>query len=38
MAGLNYSDCFTYALAKDAREPLLFKGQDLDRTNLVSAT
>jgi len=37
-AGLNYGDCFTYALAKDTHEPLLFKGQDFDKTDLVSAS
>jgi ribonuclease VapC len=36
-AGLNYGGCFTYALAKTAREPLLFKGQDFDKTDLVAA-
>jgi ribonuclease VapC len=36
-AGLNYGDCFTYALAKTTREPLLFKGQDFDKTDLVAA-
>jgi ribonuclease VapC len=37
-AGLNYGDCFTYALAKATREPLLFKGQDFDKTDLIAAT
>src|ERR1700680_2896780 len=27
-AGLNFGDCFPYALAKVSGEPLLFKGQD----------
>ena len=27
-AGLNYGDCFSYALAKATGEPLLFKGDD----------
>lgn len=27
-AGLNYGDCFAYALAKISGEPLLFKGND----------
>jgi ribonuclease VapC len=36
-AGLNYGDCFTYALAKTTREPLLFKGHDFDKTDIVSA-
>lgn len=33
-AGLNLGDCFTYALAKDKREPLLFKGDDFRRTDV----
>jgi ribonuclease VapC len=36
-AGLNYGDCFSYALAKARREPLLFKGRDFAQTDLVSA-
>jgi ribonuclease VapC len=36
-AGLNYGDCFTYALARATREPLLFKGQDFDKTDIVAA-
>ncbi len=36
-AALNFGDCFTYALAKVSREPLLFKGQDFSRTDLVPA-
>lgn len=36
-AGLNYADCFSYALAKSMREPLLFKGNDFSKTDLVSA-
>jgi ribonuclease VapC len=36
-AGLNYGDCFSYALAKATREPLLFKGQDFALTDLVAA-
>jgi ribonuclease VapC len=36
-AGLNYGDCFTYALAKTAGLPLLFKGQDFAGTDLVPA-
>ncbi len=27
-AGLNFGDCFSYALAKQRGEPLLFKGED----------
>ena len=36
-AGLNYGDCFAYALAKTTGEPLLFKGEDFKRTDIVSA-
>ena len=36
-ASLNFGDCFTYALAKVMREPVLFKGQDFNRTDLVAA-
>ena len=32
-AGLNYGDCFAYALARVRREPLLFKGTDFSRTD-----
>lgn len=34
-AGLNYGDCFAYALARVRREPLLFKGADFSRTDAV---
>jgi ribonuclease VapC len=33
-AGLNYSDCFSYALAKVSNEPLLFKGDDFAHTDI----
>jgi ribonuclease VapC len=33
-AGLNFGDCFAYALAKATGEPLLFKGKDFARTDL----
>jgi ribonuclease VapC len=36
-AGLNFGDCFSYALAKVTREPLLFKGDDFSHTELMSA-
>lgn len=36
-AGLNFGDCFSYALAKVTGEPLLFKGKDFKRTDIVSA-
>jgi ribonuclease VapC len=32
-AGLNYGDCFAYALAVTRDEPLLFKGNDLGQTD-----
>ena len=33
-AGLNFGDCFAYALAKDLDEPLLFKGTDFTHTDI----
>jgi ribonuclease VapC len=36
-AGLNFGDCFAYALAKITGEPLLYKGEDFKKTDLVSA-
>jgi ribonuclease VapC len=33
-ARLDFGDCFTYALAKAFREPLLFKGGDFGLTDL----
>ncbi len=36
-AGLNFGDCFSYALAKATGEPLLFKGDDLGRTDVKRA-
>ena len=33
-AGLNYGDCFAYALAKSRRSPLLFRGDDFLRTDI----
>jgi ribonuclease VapC len=36
-AGLNYGDCFVYALAKDLDEPLLFKGDDFIHTDVEPA-
>jgi ribonuclease VapC len=32
-AGLNFGDCFSYALAKALSEPLLFKGEDFSKTD-----
>jgi ribonuclease VapC len=34
-AGLNYGDCFSYALAKATGLPLLFKGQDFSKTDIL---
>jgi ribonuclease VapC len=36
-AGLNFGDCFAYALAKDLDEPLLFKGTDFTHTDIEAA-
>ena len=36
-AALNFGDCFAYALAEVSREPLLFKGDDLARTDIAAA-
>jgi ribonuclease VapC len=36
VAGLNYGDCFSYALAKATGLPLLFKGQDFSKTDLLA--
>ena len=35
--GLNFGDCFAYALAKERACPLLFVGDDFARTDVVSA-
>lgn len=34
-AGLNYGDCFSYALAKQRNERLLFKGNDFSLTDVI---
>ncbi len=36
-AGLNFGDCFAYALAKSTGETLLFKGQDFSQTDIQPA-
>lgn len=36
-AGLNFGDCFAYALARFSGEPLLFKGEDFAQTDVLSA-
>ncbi len=33
-ANLNFGDCFSYALARVQREPILFKGDDFIHTDL----
>ena len=34
-AGLNFGDCFAYALARFLHEPLLFKGNDFSLTDVI---
>ena len=36
-AQLNFGDCFSYALSKQRRTPLLFKGDDFSKTDIESA-
>ena len=36
-AGLNFGDCFAYALAESTGEPLLFKGRDFALTDIEAA-
>lgn len=36
-AGLNFGDCFAYALAKTHSAPLLYTGNDFRATDVVSA-
>ena len=36
-AQLNLGDCFAYAVAKNHRTSLLFKGEDFDKTDIRSA-
>jgi ribonuclease VapC len=33
-ANLNFGDCFTYALAREKRDPVLWKGDDFGHTDL----
>ena len=35
--GLNFGDCFSHSLAKTLDEPLLFKGEDFHKTDIVPA-
>lgn len=37
-AGLNYGDCFAYALATVRGEPLLYKGEDFSQTDVARVT
>ncbi len=37
-AGLNFGDCFSYALARTLGEPLLFTGEDFSRTDIEVAS
>jgi ribonuclease VapC len=37
-AGLDFGDCFSYALALALGEPLLFVGSDFGRTDVEAAT
>ncbi|WP_327103167.1 type II toxin-antitoxin system VapC family toxin [Nonomuraea glycinis] len=36
-AGLNFGDCFAYALAQECQESLLFKGKDFIHTDVHAA-
>lgn len=36
-AGLNYGDCFSYALSRATGEALLFKGEDFTQTDVTAA-
>ena len=36
-AALNFGDCFSYALARERGEPLLFKGDDFAHTDVPAA-
>lgn len=36
-AGLNFGDCFPYALAAELAQPLLFKGEDFAQTDVAPA-
>ncbi|SEE95623.1 type II toxin-antitoxin system VapC family toxin [Ruania alba] len=36
-AGLNYGDCFSYALARSRAVPLLFTGEDFTQTDIEQA-
>ncbi len=35
-AGLNFGDCFSYAASRTTGEPLLFKGDDFAKTDVIA--
>ncbi len=37
-ANLNFGDCFAYALARETGKPLLFKGNDFAKTDIMAVT
>lgn len=37
-AKLNLGDCFSYALARSLQAPLLYKGEDFAKTDILAAT
>lgn len=37
-AALNFGDCFSYALARVSGEPLLFKGEDFQQTDITTVS
>lgn len=37
VAGLNFGDCFSYALSRTSGEPLLYKGGDFAKTDVAGA-
>lgn len=37
-AALNFGDCFSYALARVSGEPLLFKGEDFQHTDIATVS
>lgn len=37
-AGLNYGDCFSYALSRASGEALLFKGKDFAQTDIAAVS
>lgn len=37
-AGLNLGDCASYALSRHSEQPLLFKGQDFEKTDVQRAS